>query len=117
MPTRKSKKTMKRRVPKQRAMTKKEMQGEGIFDVLKGLNKLIKKSKIVSTVAEVGDIVGVPHAGKVKRIAKLGGYGLRPGGSSGGGLRPGGARSRGGAKKKRKTPVRRRRKAPVRRKR
>ena len=105
MPTQKSKKTVKRRVPKSRAMTKREMQGEGIFDILKGVNKFLKKHKVLSTAADVGEVFGVPHAGKAKRLAKLGGYGLRPGGSSGGSLRPGGSRSRGGAKKKRHKPV------------
>ena len=84
MPTRKTKKTTTRRVPKARAMTKKEMQGEGIFDIVKGINKFLKKHKVLSTAADVGEVFGIPHAGDAKKLAKLGGYGLRPGGSSGG---------------------------------
>ena len=94
------KRKTKKRVPKSRAATRSEMKGEGIMDIVKGINKFFKKNKVISKAAGVAQIVGVPHAGKVGKIAGVAGYGrggaLRQGGGSlrmgGGALRPGGAR-------------------------
>ena len=92
-----------------KAATKAELQGEGIMDILKGVNKFLRKHKVISKTAGVLDVVGVPHAGKIQKGAKVLGYGssggaMRPGGSRGGALRPGGSRGacrgRGNPKKK-----------------
>ena len=110
-----------------KAATKAELQGEGIMDILKGVNKFLKKHKVISKTAGVLDVVGVPHASKVQKGAKFLGYGasggamrpggsrggaLRPGGSSGGALRPGGSRGacRGRGKPKKKAATRKTRK-------
>mgnify|MGYP003627704693 CR=1 FL=1 len=97
-------KTTKRRVPRSRAATRSEMKGEGIMDIVKGINKFLKKNKVISKAAGVAQIVGVPHAGKVGKIAGVAGYGrggaLRMGG---GALRPGGARRASGKGKKKGT--------------
>lgn len=90
----------KKGVPKMKAATKAELQGEGFMDILKGVNKFLRKHKVISKTAGVLDLLEVPLAGKVKKTASVLGYGssggsLRPGGSRGGAMRPGG--STGGA--------------------
>ena len=65
MPTKR--KTKKLGVPKSRAVTKAEMQGEGIMDILKGVNKFLKKNKIISKGADLLDLAGVPKAGKISQ--------------------------------------------------
>jgi hypothetical protein len=114
----------KRAVPKSRAATRAELEGEGIMDVVRGLNRIIKKNKVISRSAGVLDFMGVPHASKVKFGANLMGYGhggaLHPGGSRGpshgGSLRPGGSRGpsrgacRGRGKPKPKKKVQKKRK-------
>ncbi len=75
-------------MPKKR-MTKKQMQGNGVMDILKGVNKFLKKSKIISTTADAfAPVIPKKYRGYVSagsKVAKQYGYGVQlPGG---GGLR------------------------------
>ena len=94
------------------------------MDIIKGVEKYLKKSKILSTVTSVASLLEVPGANKANAIAKVTGYGssckhartkggaLRQGGSRGGALRQGGARKAKqcgcGKPPKKKKPARKR---------
>ena len=54
---------------------RKDMQGKGIKDVLKKVNKYLKDSKIISKTAGVMGALGTPYAGAISSGAKMAGYG------------------------------------------
>jgi hypothetical protein len=83
---------IKAKKPKARKrVVKKTQKGEGIMDLFSGINKLLKKSKLVSTLAPLAGEFGMPisavagalgYGHKKKAKPKMRGRGLnQPGGS------------------------------------
>ena len=83
-----------------RNKTVKELKGEGVMDILKGVNKFLRKHKIISKAADIAASVAPDNfKGKAKTasaVAKTLGYGLTP---PGGGLRLAGQGKRGRKKR------------------
>lgn len=88
-----------------RKMSKKEMEGNGIKDIVKGLNKFLKKHKVISRGASIIEPVAGKHKSKVRKVgqvAKQLGYGKGSGlklAGAGKKRRVGRPKKRGGRKK------------------
>ena len=87
-------------------MTKKQMEGNGIKDIVKGLNKFLKKHHVISRGASIIEPVAGKHKSKVRKVGKVAkqlgygkGSGLKLAGTGRRKRRVGRPKKRGGRKK------------------